>query len=91
MLKEYKCTTIKLNGVQGVRAHCINLNKKIYCNNTGGLIMYEYISTIILNRVLNYSIIPLQLSATWDEANHTSLYQMSTKFTFLTPFYVFHL
>ena len=53
--------------------------------------MYEYISTIILNRVLNYSIIPLQLSATWDEANHTSLYQMSTKFTFLTPFYVFHL
>ena len=68
MLKEYKCTTIKLNGVQGVRAHCINLNKKIYCNNTGGLIMYEYISTIILNRVLNYSIIPLQLSATWDEA-----------------------
>ena len=61
MLKEYKCTTIKLNGVQGVRAHCINLNKKINCHNTGGLIMYEYISTIILNRVLNYSIIPLQL------------------------------
>ena len=61
MLKEYKCTTIKLNGVQGVSAHCINLNKKINCHNTGGLITYEYIATIILNTVINYSIIPQPL------------------------------
>ena len=41
MLKEYKCTTIKLNGVQGVSTHCINLNKKINCHNTGSLIIYS--------------------------------------------------